>query len=90
MQMEHLAPAVYSLCFSRQRCVQLAPRAQFRRSRTPLLLWSAICFVFLAINNLSVVIDLMVLPLIDLNPLRLGTSLAAVSTLLFGFVWELD
>ena len=88
--MQFLAPAVYLLCFFTSAvCGWLLVRS-FVRNRTRLLLWSATCFVFLAVNNLLVVIDLIVLPLADLSPLRLGTALAAVSTLLFGFVWELD
>jgi hypothetical protein len=44
----------------------------------------------LAVNNLLVVIDLVVLPTVDLVPLRNLASLAAVSVLLFGFVWETE
>lgn len=81
-----IAPIVYLLCFLTSGvCSWLLVRS-FMRNRTRLLLWSAACFVLLAVNNLLVVIDLMVLPSIDLNPFRLGAGLAAVSTLLFGFV----
>jgi hypothetical protein len=45
--------------------------------------------VLLAVNNLLVFIDLVLLPVtIDLIPLRQLASLAAVGILLFGFVWE--
>lgn len=86
-----LATTVYTLCFVTSAvCSWLLVRS-FRRNRTPLLLWSAACFVLLAVNNLLVVIDLVLLPpSIDLSPLRVAASLAAVSTLLFGFVWEVD
>jgi hypothetical protein len=54
-------------------------------------LWSALCFLLLAVNNLLVVVDLVILPTtIDLSPLRHLASLAAVSVLLFGFVWETE
>jgi hypothetical protein len=56
----------------------------------PLLLWSGTCFVFLALNNLIVVLDLLILPEIDLSIVRNATSLIGVSALLFGFVWEAD
>ncbi len=88
--MPMLAPTVYMLCFlASALCAWLLVRS-FLRNRTRLLLWSAACFVLLAVNNLLVVIDLVVLPSIDLSPLRLVAGLAAVSTLLFGFIWELD
>jgi hypothetical protein len=83
-----LATTVYALCFVTSAvCGWLLVRS-FRRNRTRLLLWSAACFVLLAVNNLLVVIDLVFLPTIDLSPLRVAASLAAVCTLLFGFVWE--
>jgi hypothetical protein len=86
-----LAISVYVLCLATSAvCSWLLVRS-FLHNRTRLLLWSAACFVLLAVNNLLVVVDLVFLPLsIDLSPLRVATNLAAVSTLLFGFVWEVD
>lgn len=85
-----LATTVYALCFVTSTvCGGLLVRS-FLRNRTRLLLWSAACFVLLALNNLLVVIDLVFLPAVDLSPFRVIASLAAASTLLFGFVWEVD
>jgi hypothetical protein len=53
------------------------------------LLWSAACFVLLAVNSLFVVFDMLVTPT-DLSWPRTLSSLAAVATLLYGFIWELD
>lgn len=90
LNMSALATTVYTLCFiTSAACGYLLVRS-FLRNRTRLLLWSAACFVLLAVNNLLVVMDLVFLPTVDLSPLRLATSLAAVSTLLFGFIWEVD
>lgn len=81
---------IYLLCLAASvGCASLLARSYFR-SRTRLLLWSAICFLFIALNNLLVVVDLLVLPSIDLVPLRRLASLAAVSVLLFGFIWETE
>jgi Family of unknown function (DUF5985) len=86
-----LAATVYALCFVTSGVCSFLLVRSFLRNRTRLLLWSAACFVLLALNNLLVVIDLVVLgPGIDLSPLRVATNLAAVSTQLFGFVWEVD
>lgn len=85
-----LATTVYTLCFlTSVVCSWLLVRS-FLLNRTRLLLWSAACFVLLAVYNLLVVIDLVFLTTIDLSPLRVAVSLAAVSTLLFGFIWEVD
>ena len=60
------------------------------RSRQPLLLWSAACFSLLAVNNLMVVLDMVVLPGVDLSLARQLSSLAAVGVLIYGFIWEVD
>ena len=54
-----------------------------------MLWWSAACFALLAGNNLLLMIDLVLMPHVDLVLLRHLLSLAAVSTLIFGFVWDL-
>ena len=41
--------------------------AGYVRTRTALLLWTAICFVLLALNNFLVVADLVLLPAVDLR-----------------------
>jgi hypothetical protein len=85
------APAVYFLCFiASATCSWLLVRSYFN-NRTKLLLWSAACFVLLALNNFFLFIDLVLLPTaIDLAILRSLLGLAAVATLLYGFIWELD
>lgn len=87
--MATLFPAlVYSLCFATSTlCAWLLGRS-YRRSRSRLLLWSALCFALLAVSNLFVVLDMLVFPDVDLRPVRLSLSLAAVSVLLFGFIWD--
>jgi hydrogenase/urease accessory protein HupE len=60
----------------------------YRRSRVRLLLWAALCFVGLALNNVLLFVDLVVLPERDLGILRSAVGLAAMSILLFGLIWE--
>ena len=84
-----LATLVYLLCFATSSaCAYLLGRS-YRQSRARLLLWSSLCFAFLALNNLLLVIDLGVLPDNDLRLERLLTSLVGVAILLFGFIWDL-
>jgi len=81
---------VYSLCFVTSTvCAGLLGR-MFVRNGARLLFWSAACFGLLAIVNLVVVLDMLVLPDIDFRLVRLGFSLAAISLLLFGFTWDND
>lgn len=82
--------AVYGLCLlTSALCAALLVRS-WLRSRQPLLLWSAVCFSLLAINNLLVVLDMVVLAEANLSLARQLTSLAAVGVLIYGFIWEVD
>ena len=83
-----VATVVYVLCAATSIiCATLLVRS-YRRSRVRLLLWSALCFVGLALNNVLLVVDKRVVPDIDLQILRDVSGLAAVSVLLFGLIWE--
>lgn len=82
---------VYLLCLATSAwCAWLLGRS-YRGNGTRLLLWSSICFVFLAANNLALVFDLVVWPNdVDLRLVRLVLALAAVVSLIWGFVWEVE
>jgi hypothetical protein len=85
-----MAASVYFLCFATSAvCAWLLVRS-YLRNRSVLLLWSAACFVLLALNNFFVVLDLVLLPEFDLMLVRHGFALAAIATLLYGFIWELE
>jgi len=82
------ALSVYLLCLiTSAACAVLLGRS-YLRTRMRLLLWSSLCFVLLAANNLVVVIDLAVLPAVDLRLVRHALSLGAVLLLLIGFIWD--
>lgn len=82
---------IYLLCvLASLICLYLLARG-YLRTGVKLLLWSALCFVGLAINNLLLFIDLVVLgPEISLLPWRQATTVMALSVLLYGFIWEAD
>ena len=81
---------VYLLCFLTSTACALLLLRGYRTGGARLLLWSGLCFLLLAGNNLAVVLDLLVLPDFDFRLLRMLLALAAVSILLFGFVWDLE
>jgi hypothetical protein len=80
---------VYVLCFlTSAACAWLLGRS-YRQNGTRLLLWSSICFALLAGNNLVLVLDLVVwADGADLRILRQSFALAAVVSLIWGFIWE--
>jgi Family of unknown function (DUF5985) len=70
-------------------CMLLLFRA-YARTGVRLLLWSALCFVCLAVHNVLLFFDLVVFPDIDLRPYRLAAALLGVLFLLYGFIWEIE
>jgi hypothetical protein len=60
----------------------------YARSRSPLLLWSGLCFIGLTCSNGLLFVDLRLLPEVDLYMWRLGTAAAAMLLLVYGLVFE--
>lgn len=84
----YFAPAIYLLCFLAASLCAIMLGRSFLQSRSGLLFWSTLCFSMLALNNLLLVLDLVVLPELDLAIPRGLVSLVAITTLLFGFIWN--
>lgn len=81
-----LAPSIFILSMlTAAGCGALLLRA-FRRTRTRLLLWSAICFGGLAVNNALVFVDLIVIPEVSLIWLRASITILALLVLIGGLV----
>ena len=84
-----MASLVYLLCaITSLICASLLLRS-YLANRTPLLFWSSLCFVGLAINNLLLLIDLVFLPtIIDLSLPRTIVALVSFCLLIYGLIWE--
>jgi uncharacterized membrane protein len=89
--MSDWAPAaVYGLCLvTSVICAALLLRS-YRAGRSKLLLYTALGFGFLALNNFFLVGDLVVFPDVNLWFWRQAASVAAVSVLLWGFTQEVE
>lgn len=89
--MNAFAPAaVYVLCLvTSVVCAGLLFRA-WGRSRSRLLLWTALSFGFLALNNFFLVADMVIFPSVSLWAFRQLSNLAALGVLLYGFIWEAE
>ena len=78
---------VYILCaLTSLLCAVLLARA-FARTRSRLLLWSALCFAGMALQNALLLVD-KATPTIDLSIPRTLPALIGVLLLLYGLVWE--
>lgn len=79
---------VFVLCFATSAaCAWLLWRS-YRRTGVRLLMWSGLCFAFLALNNAFVVVDLVLIKEISFQIPRLLAVAAAVVVMLFGLVWD--
>jgi hypothetical protein len=84
-----VAELVYILCaLTAILCAVLLYRS-YRANRTRLLFWASLAFLLLAVDNVILYIDLVILPASpDLFWYRTGAALAAMLLLVFGLVWE--
>jgi Family of unknown function (DUF5985) len=79
---------VYILCaLTSLTCATLLVRG-YRRNPTKLLLWSAVCFAGLALNNILLMVDFSLGDLADLTVVRHLSVLGSMAALLYGLIWE--
>jgi hypothetical protein len=60
----------------------------YARNGLRLLLWTALCFVFLTLNNVLLFVDLAVFDQPDLRAWRIGAGLLGLAVLFYGFARE--
>ena len=82
------ATLVYILCAATSSlCAALLFRG-YRRSGARLLFWSALCFIGLALNNVLLIVDVRMVPDLDLSTWRMLPAVAGAALLLYGLIWE--
>jgi hypothetical protein len=79
---------VYLLCAATALICSVLLFRGFRRSGTRLLLWCALFFLSLALENAILFIDLVIVPDTDLLTIRTSIALAGVTLLLVGLIWD--
>ena len=85
-----MAAVIYSLCaLTSLACAVLLLRG-YRQSGARLLLWSGLFFVGLFLNNVLLIVDLRVVPEVNLAVIRLIPALIGVALLLYGMIRESD
>lgn len=83
-----MALVVYILCAVTSCTCALLLLRTYARSRVRLLLWSGLCFVGFALNNVLLILDLKVFPEVDLSVIRALPTLVGLLLLLYGLIWE--
>lgn len=85
-----MAALIYGLCALTASLCAILLLAAYRKGRYRLLLWSGLCFVGLAFNNLLLVLDKLVFTSVDLGVWRTGVSFVAMLVLLCGLVLDAE
>lgn len=83
-----MAETIYSLCTLTSLACAWLLLSSYRRTRHRLQFWSGLCFGVMTLNNLLLLFDKVVFPMVDLLPLRLASALVAVMLLLYGLIYE--
>ena len=82
-----MAEIVYLLCSGASIVAAGLLIRSYLASRSTLLLWSSICFVGLAINNVLLFVDLVLTPpSVDLTIARSLVALGAMLVLIYGLI----
>jgi hypothetical protein len=82
-----MAETIYLLCAATSVLCAVLLFNGHRASRTRLLFWSCLCFIGLAVNNVLLFLDLVVVTT-DLSLLRTSVAVASMLALCLGLVWE--
>lgn len=83
-----MAEATYVLCALASIACALLLLRGYLANRTRVLFWSSLCFTGLALNNLVLFIDLVIVPGSDLSDWRNAAALSGLMLLLFGLIWD--
>jgi hypothetical protein len=81
---------VYTLCVLASALCAALLWLGFLRSRSRLLMWMTVSFMFLALGNLGAVIGLFAFPDVSVWYVRKGPALIGVGVLIYALVWELE
>ena len=83
-----IAEAIYLLCAATSLTAAVLLLRQYAARRTPILLWSCIGFLGLAVNNVLVYLDFGLLPDVDLALARSLAGAVAMVALVYGLIRE--
>lgn len=84
-----ISSIVYMLCaFTSIVCATLL-FLKYRKNKTKLLFWCAVCFIGLSLNNILLVVDMVLMPTsIDLFTIRAVPAAIGLAALVTGFAWD--
>ena len=79
---------VYLLCAATSLLCAVMLLRGYAQTGVRLLFWSGLCFVGLAVDNVLLYTDLILVPTLDISIWRRIPALVAMLLLIFGLVWD--
>ncbi len=83
-----VATIVYMLCAATSLTCAFMLLRSWSQGKVRLLLWSGLCFVGLALNNILLVVDTRVMSDTDLSVIRTLPAVLGVGILVYGLIWD--
>lgn len=83
-----VATIVYVLCALTSALCAVMLLRRYASRKVRLLLWSGLCFVGFALNNVLLIIDTRVMSDVDLSVVRAIPAVIGVLLLIYGLIWE--
>lgn len=87
-----MAEIVYFSCAALSVACMILLFRNYLKGRNSLLLWSSLCFFFLALNNTFIFFDLVVFSEVEMHGALWRNILSSVAgtIMLFGLIWEVS
>ena len=84
-----MSSIVFSLCALASIYVAYLLARAYRQRPSRILFWSAICFAGLALNNIVLFVDLVLMPAeVTYGLVRNWIIVASIGSLVYGLVWD--
>jgi hypothetical protein len=87
---DDLALVVYVLCALTSLTCSVMLLRGYAASKMRLLLWSGLCFTGFFLNNVLLIVDVRLVPAVDLSVWRSLPSVLGLACLLYGMIWETE
>ncbi len=83
-----MASIIYALCALTSACCLILLMRAYFMNKTPLILWSACCFLFLTGQSAILFVDLVIAPQVNLALIRTVAGFIGPCILLSSLIWE--
>jgi hypothetical protein len=83
-----MTAAMYLICAATSLLCTVVLLRNYWNGGARLLLWSGLCFAGLTLDNITLLLDIVVFPDVDLSLYRKVGTLVGLMLLIYGLVWD--